>query len=104
MDPVTAITFRGAAPPVIHVGAVRQEGRWGFSVRDNGIGIGSQYFGKLFRIFQRLHTRREYPGSGIGLALCKKILVRHGGEIWLESELNKGTTFYFALPDRERRP
>jgi hypothetical protein len=82
------------------VAAQRQEGRWRFSVRDNGIGIEPQYFDKIFRVFQRLHSRLDYPGSGIGLAICRKILVRHGGEIWLESELNKGTTFYFTIPDR----
>jgi light-regulated signal transduction histidine kinase (bacteriophytochrome) len=85
------------------VGAQRQENHWRFSVRVNGIGIEPEYFEKIFRVFQRLHTRREYPGSGIGLAICRKILVRHGGRIWLESELNQGTTFYFTLPDRGER-
>jgi signal transduction histidine kinase len=95
-----AIKFRGRQPPKIHVGAVREEKRWRFSVSDNGIGIEPQYFEKIFRVFQRLHTRRDYPGSGIGLAICRKILVRHGGLIWLESELNRGTTFFFTVPDR----
>lgn len=94
-----SLKFRASAPPVVHVAAQKVGDRWRFSVKDNGIGIEPQYFEKIFQIFQRLHTRREYPGSGIGLALCRKILVRHGGEIWLESQLNRGTTFYFTLPD-----
>jgi signal transduction histidine kinase len=95
-----AIKFRGPRDPIVHVRAVREEKAWRFSVRDNGIGIEPQYFDKIFRVFQRLHTRRDYPGSGIGLAICKKILLRRGGRIWLESELNRGTTFYFTVPDR----
>ncbi|HVR87038.1 MAG TPA: ATP-binding protein [Planctomycetota bacterium] len=94
-----AIKFRGPASPLIHVGASRQEGAWRFEVRDNGIGIESKYFERIFRVFQRLHTREEYPGSGIGLAVCQKIVLRLGGRIWLESELNRGSTFYFTIPD-----
>lgn len=96
-----AIKFRSDHHPEIHVGAHHQEGAWLFSVRDNGIGIESQYADRIFVIFQRLHTRNKYPGTGIGLAMCKRIIERHGGQIWLESELGKGSTFYFTLPDKE---
>jgi signal transduction histidine kinase len=95
-----AIKFRGPQAPAIHVGAQREEKAWRFSVRDNGIGIEPQYFERIFRVFQRLHSRRDYPGSGIGLAICRKILLRHGGTIWLESQVNQGTTFYFTVPYR----
>jgi hypothetical protein len=93
-----AIKFRGTDRPChVHVGAEQKDGRWVFWVRDNGIGIAPEQYNRIFVIFQRLHTRDKYPGTGIGLAICKKIVERHGGKIWVESKLGEGTTFYFAL-------
>ena len=101
-----AIVYRGEAPPVISISAQRVESkdpaaprRWLFSVQDNGIGIDAEYHERIFQIFQRLHTRAKFPGTGIGLALCRRIVERHGGKIWVESRLGEGSRFSFTLPD-----
>jgi light-regulated signal transduction histidine kinase (bacteriophytochrome) len=93
-----ALKFRGQDPPEISVGVREGTERWVFSVRDNGIGIEPQYFERIFQIFQRLHTRKHYPGTGIGLAICKKIVERHGGAIWVESQPGQGSIFCFSIP------
>jgi PAS domain S-box-containing protein len=92
-----AIKYHGSERPTIAVQATREADTWTFAVSDNGIGIDAQYFERIFVIFQRLHSRREYAGTGIGLAICKKIVERHDGRIWVESEPGKGSTFYFTL-------
>ena len=105
-----AIKYQGPGVPRVHVSAEREEGRegvqdggrngdrkWVFSVRDNGLGIDPQYFERIFGMFQRLHKREEFAGTGIGLAICRKIAERHGGTVTVESEPGRGSTFRFSL-------
>jgi light-regulated signal transduction histidine kinase (bacteriophytochrome) len=92
-----AVKFHGPDSPRIYVSAEPRGDEWVFCVRDNGIGIEAQHFDRIFVIFQRLHTREEFPGTGIGLALCKRVVERHGGRIWVESEPGVGSSFYFSL-------
>jgi len=99
-----AIKFRSDNSPAIDVSAERGVGEWVFSVRDNGIGIDPQYQNRLFVIFERLHSAAKYSGTGIGLALCRRIVERRGGRIWVESALGKGSTFRFTIPDEKDEP
>lgn len=95
-----AIKFKGEKTPVIHIRARKEGGHWVFSVSDNGIGFNPEFSEKIFVIFQRLHARNHYPGTGIGLAICKKIVERHGGKIWVDSQPGTGSTFWISLPQR----
>jgi PAS domain S-box-containing protein len=92
-----SIKFHGEESPLVHISSELKDNEWVFSIKDNGIGIDSIYFDRVFTIFQRLHSGKQYPGTGIGLAICNRIVQRHGGKIWVESELGKGSTFHFKL-------
>jgi light-regulated signal transduction histidine kinase (bacteriophytochrome) len=100
---VNAIKFRREdVPPIIQVGSQEEDDRWVFSVRDNGIGIPAEEFDRIFEVFQRLHSSQQYTGTGIGLAVVKKIVEAHGGDIWVESEIGKGSTFNFSIPVKRK--
>ncbi len=94
-----AIKFHGPERPLVHVSVSEGSGGWTFSVKDNGIGLNMEFAERIFQMFQRLHTKEEHPGTGVGLAIVKKIVERQGGRVWVESEEGNGATFYFIIPD-----
>jgi light-regulated signal transduction histidine kinase (bacteriophytochrome) len=99
-----AMIYRGPRPPQIHFEVAKKHKYVEIAVRDNGIGIAPEHYERIFDIFKRLHNRSKYPGTGIGLAVCRKIVERHGGKIWVESRLEQGSVFRFTLPhDSEER-
>jgi len=99
-----AIKYQGEDVPLIEISAEKKDEMWQFAVKDNGIGIEQWFSERIFIVFQKLHDAKKYPGSGIGLALCKRVIEKHGGKIWFESEVGKGTTFYFTLPVMKQQP
>ncbi|MBM4295895.1 MAG: PAS domain S-box protein, partial [Deltaproteobacteria bacterium] len=99
-----ALKFRREEKPRVYLSCQQADGEWVLALQDNGIGIEPEYLDRIFGVFQRLHTRAKYPGTGIGLAICKKIVERHRGRIWVESEPNAGSTFYFTIPQGEAKP
>jgi light-regulated signal transduction histidine kinase (bacteriophytochrome) len=94
------LKYHGDKSPLVQVSAERNGNEWTISVRDNGIGIAPKYYERIFEIFKRLHDQKEYPGTGIGLAICRRVVSRHGGRIWLESEVGHGSVFRFTLSER----